>query len=470
MNGEKPGWWGRLSHDRRIFLLTLLAGAPGVALSLAFLWAGPYAAKIQWTVTLLLGGLWLGFAVAVRQRVVRPIQTLSNMLAAFREGDFSIRARGAGPNDPLGLALLEVNALEEILREQRLGAVEAEALLHRVMEAIDVAVFAFDDQECLRLLNRAGERLLGQPSARVLGKTAEELHLREGLYGEAPRTLEISLPGGAGRWELKRGIVRQEGLPLRLLVLADLSRALREEERQVWKRLVRVLGHEINNSLAPIKSIAGSLGTLLQRKDRPEDLDEDLRRGLEIISARAESLGRFMGSYARLARLPQPEFAPVRVEELIRTVSSLETRLPVEVVEGPPVTIQADEDQLEQLLINLIRNAVDAGTETGGGVTVRWTVSGDRVEILVEDEGRGLGDTSNLFVPFFTTKQGGSGIGLVLSRQIAETHGGALILENRERGRGARARLELPLDPRTPDEQAALPGGTVRRSLPAGGA
>ncbi len=440
-------WWQRLSHDLRVLVLALVAGLPGVALSLGFLWMGPFAAKLQWTVTALLVSAWLGFTVAVRRAVIRPLQTLSNMLGAIREGDFSIRARGAGPNDPLGLVLLEANALEEILREQRLGAVEAEALLHKVLVEIDIAVFAFDSGGRLRLLNRAGERLLGQPSDRVVGRLAEDLHLREALEGEAPRTLEVSLPGGTGRWELKRSVVRLEGQPYRLLVLSDLSRALREEERLVWQRLVRVLGHEINNSLAPIKSIAGSLARLLVREPRPEDLDEDLERGLNVIMGRTEALGRFMASYAQLARLPQPTLGPVQVQELIRRVAALETRLPVQVGEGPEVTIRADRDQLEQLLINLVRNAVDASLETGGGVKVSWRTNNGALEVRVEDEGPGLGDTSNLFVPFFTTKRGGSGIGLVLSRQIAETHGGRLSLENRPGGKGARARLALPVDP-----------------------
>jgi PAS domain S-box-containing protein len=428
-----------------------MAGVPGVALSLGFLWLGAYAAKVQWTVSVLLLGSWIGFTLAVHRGVIRPLQTLSNMLGAIREGDFSIRARGAGPKDPLGLVLMEANALEEILREQRLGAVEAEAWLRKVLVDIDVAVFAFDSEEKLRLLNRAGERLLGQPAERAVGRTAEELHLREGLEGEAPRTLEVSLPGGTGRWELRRGVVRQEGQPYQLLVLSDLSRALREEERLVWQRLVRVLSHEINNSLAPIKSIAASLTDLMSREPRPTDLDEDLERGLSVITGRTEALGRFMASYARLARLPRPTLGPVRVEEWIRRVAALETRLEVQVAAGPDVTIQADADQLEQLLINLIRNAVDASLDTRGGVEVSWSLGNGTLEVVVEDDGPGLGAGSNLFVPFYTTKPGGSGIGLVLSRQIAETHGGSLSLENRRGRKGAQARLELPVDPRLED-------------------
>jgi PAS domain S-box-containing protein len=336
-----------------------------------------------------------------------------------------------------------------VLREQRLGAVEATETLRKVLEEIEVAVFAFDDASTLRLVNRAGERLLGQPSERLLGRSAEDLHLAEALGGVAPRTLEVALPGGTGRWELRRSVVRQEGFPLQLVTLTDLSRALREEERQAWKRIIRVLSHEINNSLAPIKSIAGSLQSLLSRRT-PEgaaEVEADVQRGLQVISSRAEALGRFMASYAKLARLPQPELAPVDVGALVRRVAHVETRVGVEVVEGPSVTIRADPDQLEQALINLVRNAADATLDGGGNVTVLWRTRAGKLHLLVEDEGPGLGDTGNLFVPFYTTKPGGSGIGLVLSRQIAEGHGGTLVLENQRGGSGVRARLTLPLDP-----------------------
>lgn len=421
---------------------------PGVVASMLFVWLGPYSGRLQWTVTLLLVGAWLGFTFALRERVVRPIQTLSNMLAALREGDFSIRARvEPDANDPLSLAYFEVNAIEEILREQRLGAVEAAAMLRRVLEEIPLVVFAFDDRQELRLVNRAGERLLGQPADRLIGRGAEELRLHEALRGPAPRTMEVSYPGGTGRWELRRSIARQEGQRLQLLVLSDLSRALREEERQAWRRIVRVLGHEINNSLAPIKSITGSLQSLIHRDPRPADWDDDLDRGLEVISSRAESLGRFMATYSKLARLPRPELSEVDVGSWIGRVADLETRLDVKVVAGEDVTIQADPDQLDQLLINLLKNAVEATGDDGGSVRVSWRLDNGQVDIYVDDEGPGVGESTNLFVPFFTTKPGGSGIGLVLSRQIAEGHGGSLTLENRPDGKGARARLVLPVDP-----------------------
>ncbi|MDH3271211.1 MAG: ATP-binding protein [Gemmatimonadota bacterium] len=440
-------WWKRRTHEQRVVMLTIMAGLPGVAASLAFVWLGAFPPGVQWTVSIVLVALWSGVTVALREQIVRPLGTLANMLAALREGDFSIRARVTDGSDALSLAYLEVNQLEEVLRNQRLGAVEATETLRKVLEEIDVAVFAFGPNETLRIVNRAAEKLMGQPGERLIGKTATELRLDDALEGLAPRTLEVSFPGGSGRWELRRSVVRQKGYPLQLIALSDLSRALREEERQAWKRIIRVLSHEINNSLAPIKSISGSLESLLGRSQLPDDIGEDVERGLAVISSRAEALGRFMASYAKLARLPQPDLGPVVVSTLVHRVADLETRLPITVIDGDPVTVQADADQLEQALINLVRNAVDATLEAGGEeVSLRWTRKDGSVHVFVEDRGPGLSDTGNLFVPFYTTKRGGSGIGLVLSRQIVEGHGGSLELENREAG-GARARMILPFDP-----------------------
>jgi two-component system nitrogen regulation sensor histidine kinase NtrY len=435
-----------LLYERRILLLALSAGLGSTIVALILLWTGGYSSKLQWTLTVLMILTWLSFAFTAQSRVVFPLRTLSNLLAALREGDFSIRARGANREDALGEVLREVNALGETLRQQRLGALEATALLRKVMEEIDVAVFAFDGGGALRLVNRAGERILNQPEERLLGGNARELGLAECLSGDTPRIEQIAFPGKSGRWEIHRGSFREAGLAHQLLVITDLSRALRDEERQAWQRLIRVLGHELNNSLAPIKSVAENLGSVLGRKDKAADWQEDMRSGLNIIAARTDGLARFMSAYARLAKLPPPSFQSVDVGSWIRRVAGLESRLQVKLQAGPEVRIQADPDQLDQLLINLLRNAVDASLETGGGVCVGWNHEDNYVNVWVQDDGPGIPNAANLFVPFFTTKPGGSGIGLVLSRQIAEAHGGTLTLENREEHRGCEARLRLPLN------------------------
>jgi two-component system nitrogen regulation sensor histidine kinase NtrY len=438
----------RLSHDRRILLMAFASALPGAAISLIFLWTGDWTPKVQWTLSVLIVTFCLGFAFALRERVILPLQTLSNLLAALGEGDFSIRARGARGGDPLGEVMIEVNALVETLRHQRLDALEATTLLRKVMAEIDVAVFTFDEDHELKFVNRAGAQLLNQPSERLLGRRAHEIGLADTLAGDSPRVINTVFPGGVGRWEIRRSHFRQGGRPHELLVLSDLSQPLREEERQAWQRLIRVIGHEMNNSLAPIKSIAGSLSTIVQREPPPTDWRDDVERGLAVIASRSDSLSRFMSAYARLAKLPPPKLAPVDVSVFVDRVVTLEKAHTLDVETGPRMTIQGDSDQLEQLLINLIRNAVDAVGETRGGVRIGWqrtpASGGPALELWVEDDGPGLSNTNNLFVPFFTTKPGGSGIGLVLSRQIAEAHGGTLTLENRADGHGCRATLRLP--------------------------
>jgi two-component system, NtrC family, nitrogen regulation sensor histidine kinase NtrY len=445
--GFKGGSLGRrgpwLTHDRRVLLLALAVGGPGSVLGLTLLWSERRAPGVQWGLTLGLAALWWTLALWVRAVVVRPLQTLSNLLLALREDDFSFRARARAGDDPLNRVLFEVNALADTLREQRLGALEATALLRKVMEEIEVAIFAFDAQGSLRLVNHAGETLLAGASEELLGRRASEIGLGGILEGQAPRVMDATFPGGSGRFEVRRGTFRQGGVPHHFLVLSNVSRTLREEERAAWQRLIRVLGHELNNSLAPIQSLSESLVRVLERDPRAEDWEADMRRGLSVVASRSASLSRFLGAYSSLARLPPPQFGPVEIGAVLRRVLSLEERWPVALVVGGEITLQADADQLEQLLINLVRNAVDAAMETGGNVRVGWSGSDSSLNVFVEDEGPGVAETSNLFVPFFTTKPGGTGIGLVLCREIAEAHCGRLILENRAGG-GCRALLQLP--------------------------
>jgi nitrogen fixation/metabolism regulation signal transduction histidine kinase len=427
-----------MTRDRRIALFVLLGGLPGAAIALSLLWQYQHSQALRWTLAALIAASLIGFALALQSQIVRPLQTLSNMLAAIREGDYSLRARDEFGDDSFGLALREANAIAEALRGQRLDSLEASALLGTVMDEIEVAVFAFDPEERLRFANRAGALLFHKPQEALFARSAEQLGLREALQLKRPRTIDLAFPSGMGRWEVRTRTVRLGGVQHRLVVLADLRRALREEERQAWQRLIRVLSHEINNSLTPIQSIAQSLQS-------PRIRPEDLREGLNAIAARAEAVSRFMAAYAKLARLPPPRLSDVQVAAWVRRVAALETRIAVTVEGGPEVTVQADADQLDQLLINLLANAAEATLEAGGSeVRLGWRAADGEVEVSVVDSGPGLPTSANLFTPFFTTKKSGSGIGLVLSRQIAENHGGSLTVENRLSMPGAVARVRLP--------------------------
>lgn len=412
--------------------------------AIVLVWLADYGPAVRWSVTLGLAGSWIVLGLVLKTRLHRPLRIVANLLAALRQGDYSMRARGADTNNPLALTLHEVNELEELLRSQRLDAAEASGSLRHVLDAVGIAVFAFDEQQCLRLVNHAGEHLLGLSEPDALGKTATDIGLHETLTGAAPRTIERNDPTGIRRWQVRRSAIRVAGRRLTLVVLTDLSSALREEERETWRRLVRVLSHEINNSLTPIKSIVTSIRALLRHDPLPADWSGDVQRGLEIVSGRAEGLERFMSAYARLARLPPPTLVEVDLADCIHRVAKLETRMTVAVLDGPAASVKADPDQLEQALLNLVRNAADAAQQTDGGVAIRWRTRDRHVEILVEDEGPGIAETDNLFVPFYSTKADGAGIGLVLARHIAESHDGALDLVNRTETCGAQARFRLP--------------------------
>jgi PAS domain S-box-containing protein len=426
-------------------LIVMAGSAPAMVVAVIYLWKyfGD-TPEVQWTVLLIIIGSWLAALSAVRQITTRSLHLIANLLGALREGDYSIRGLTAASGSSMAMVMREVNDIGSLLRRQRTEAVESTALLTHVMEEIAVAVFAFDPDTVLLVVNKAGERMLGKSREELVGARASALGFVEYLAGDARRLVERAFGGRRGRYEVRRAVFYRDGRPHHLVVMSDLSQALREEEQAAWQRIVRVLSHEINNSLTPIKSIAHSLQRITDRApDFPRQ--DEVKQGLSLIEERSGALGRFLRAYAQLARLPKPRPKPLRVPELVNRVVDLEKRLPVTVLASPDVKVSADSDQIEQLLINIVRNAVDASLETGGHVSVGWKPVGDWLELNVEDEGKGLSDTSNLFVPFFTTKPSGSGIGLALSRQIAEAHDGTIALENRTNGAGCRATLRLPL-------------------------
>lgn len=425
--------------------LAAAAGLPALLASGVLLWVADGPTSLRVGAGGLVLALWVAALLRLRVRLTRPLRSIANVLTGLRRGDLALRATDEDPGDPLGLVAHEANRLADRLRERRLDAREREILLERVMEEIDAAVFAFDDELRLRLVNRTGASLLDADREELHGRRADDLELGPCLEPSAPEVLETSFPGtGPGRWEVSRSTFRLEGRPHRLLVLSDVAGLLRREERRAWRQLIRVLSHEINNSLAPVCSVADSLRSRAAERSSDDGEGGELERGLELIARRARSLNSFLDSYARVARLPDPEPEVMDVGEWIRGVVELETRRPVEVVPGPSAGIRADPDQMQQLLVNLLDNAVKAAAETDGSVRVEWSADGEAVEVRVVDEGPGLADDANLFVPFFSTKEDGTGVGLALSREIVHAHGGTITLQNRTEGRGCVARVRLP--------------------------
>ena len=432
------------SAVRRAWLYCLLMALP------TFLFAGilVFRAQISTAPIILIACCLLLYlsliAGALIDSLVRPLQTLSNVVASLREGDYSFRARGASAHDPLGELASEINALADLLQKQRVRSLEATALLARILEVMVAPLFAFDRDNVLQLVNAAGTDLLQRPYARSFGHSAGELGLDVLLA--APDQSIHSFGGKPARWLLRKATFRQDGRPHTLLLLADVSLPLQEEEQAAWKRLIRVLGHELSNSLAPIKSIAGSLLARVDAMEGTEDTMRDFRRGLGVVESRADALHRFVQSYRLLAQLPPPHMKMVHLGALLERVGLLEQRLRVQFDPGPSVTLHADPDQLEQMFINLLANAVDATLANNAkSVVLGWRVVDSSAAVTIDDSGLGIANTENLFVPFYTTKPKGSGVGLALAQQIARAHGGEIRLLNRDEGNGARATIRLPL-------------------------
>ncbi len=436
-----------IKFERQLLLRALACGLVPVVIALVLIWTRDLGRSTRITLSLVTMGSWWLLALSLRSHVVYPLRTLSNLIEALREGDYSMRLSRTDSVDALGELMAQINQLTATLQERRFSGIEATALLRKILGQIDVALFGFDQDHYLCLVNDSATAALGQPETALLGRTAEALGLESCLTGKAPRPLELALAGGMRRWELRRATYRDQGVTHQLVFLFDLTRTLHQEERLAWKRLIQILRHELNNSLTPIQSVAQTLLTRV-RQDPDDPRMQDLQEGLQIIAARSEELGRFINAYSTLTRLPDPVPVPLQVGPWIRQITGMESRLKITVDPGPDVTIQADKGQLEQALINLLSNGIESAREHQGDdadVTVTWAVNQRHLRILVLDNGAGLDPARDVFVPFFTTKPQGCGIGLTLSRQIAEAHHGDLTLENRQDGPGCVARLTLPL-------------------------
>lgn len=442
--GTGPG--SRHPHyENRLLLIAALCAVPFAALCIVFIAGIRPSTEIAVAWFLLsLGILWLGLRM-LRKQAAYSLRTVATLLEALREGDFLQRGRMDMPRDAMGELIREVNLLRDTLHRQRIKVRETLALLAKVIDTVDIAVFTFGPDHQLRLVNAAGRALAGiqaQSDDDLHGIDAATLQLEDLLDASEQLVIDRAFAGARGRWQVRHRTFRESGEIHHLLVIADLSRVLREQERIAWQRLVQVLGHEINNSLAPIRSISETLVNRLDKRPDDPAVEEDLKDGLDLIAKRSASLVRFVKGYTLLAKLPQPTLETVDLPALIRRAARLESADRIR-CEGPDAIVQADPSQLEQLLINLIKNGLEA-SPAGGVVHIGWAVDEQGATIDIEDEGEGIPDSENLFVPFFTTKPGGNGIGLVLARQIAEAHGGQLELGNRE-PTGCRARLRLPM-------------------------
>jgi two-component system, NtrC family, nitrogen regulation sensor histidine kinase NtrY len=435
-----------LYFQDQIALIALMAGLPATAIALHAIWQSLDSSAIRVALTLVLLLCWVGGALWLRRRLTTPLQTTANLVEAVRYGDYSMRGRRARRGDALGEILIEINALGQTLSRERLTALEAGALVRAILAEIDTAVFAFDAANRLQLVNRAGAELMARSAESLAGLSPADLGLKEFLAagsGQQVTTAACQFPGRSGRFEIHHRTFREEGVAHDLIVVTDVSRALRDEERQAWQKLIRVLGHEINNSLTPIKSLAQTLRGMLASSP-PADGARDIDASLQIMGDRAEALSRFVATYSQLAKLSAPVRRPLDLRQTLIGVLAIPEYRRVRLIDGATVIVDGDAGQLAQVFINLVRNACEATESSNAAVEVGLGLDHGQARIEIRDEGQGVANPANLFVPFFTTKPGGSGIGLTLSRQIIEAHDGQLLLENRTDRTGCTATVLLP--------------------------
>lgn len=460
----------KLSFEQRLFWLSLLGALPSSIFLIWLLQEHQYSGYMITLVILYLIAHIGICAYQIRFSIITQFRTLTNLLEALTNDDYSLRGRRTGKSGALNELVAQINSLSELLARQRFTVKETQLLLAKVIAHIDVAVFTFDPQNRLTLVNRAGADLYQKDIDELHNMSISKLGL-EGMLARNGQVVELTFgkPGlskekgvstegtqfHSGRFHISTDQFIERNEHHTLLFLTNVHAALREEERKAWQNLIRVISHELNNSLSPIASISQ---TLMQMSLTDQDV---LKESLGVINERANSLSAFIKSYQQLAKLPAPNLQNLDIRAEIEQVTVLFPDVNFEFRIGSGNTslqsdateklnqseITADPAQLRQLLINLFKNAQEASKQVSKdanvNITIGWKKDKDYFTLSIKDNGPGIKNPENIFVPFYSTKPGGSGIGLLLCRQIAEGHGGQLSLTNAKDG-GGLASLRIP--------------------------
>jgi len=430
------------NFSQKIFTLTLAAAIPSYLCCLIFLWLIDYSVYAKILLTTLLSLSVFGFAGLIKQRLQFQFQTLSNLVEAVRGGDFTLRGKKRAANDPLTELTSQINLLSSSLSAQRIASEEAYRLLDKTIAHINVAIFAFDSNNKVKLANPAAGRLFSCDFLKLFGQSADALALTSFFTNEQTQLLEHTFPGGSGRWQIRLDSYRDKGVQGKLLFINDLKTVLREEELKAWKNLIKVISHEVNNSLYPISSMSQTLGKLVRREPLAEDWREDVGEGLSVIGERANNLTDFIKRYAKVAKLPEPNKQIFSMSQLIAHTAIIQSNpqdIIINELSNTDMELFADQSMIEQVMINLLKNALEAGAP----VELSWGENKQSQWLTIMDHGTGIKNTANLFVPFYSTKPAGSGIGLVLCQQILDKHQGTLTLENSEQA-GCLVKVTLP--------------------------
>jgi nitrogen fixation/metabolism regulation signal transduction histidine kinase len=430
------------SFSQKIFTLALFASLPSYLCALIFLWNIEYSNYAKTLLTTLLTLSVFGFAWLIKQQLKFQFQTLSNLVEAVRGGDYTLRGKQRSVDDPLAELTGQINLLSSSLSDQRIASEEAYRLLDKTIAHINVAIFAFDANQKVKLVNPAAGRLFACEFQQLFGQSAANLSLIDFLSGEQSQLIEYAFPGGSGRWQVRLDSYQDKGIQGKLLFITDLKTVLREEELKAWKNLIKVISHEVNNSLYPIHSISQTLNKIVASSALEEDYQNDITEGLAVIGERANNLTDFIKRYAKVAKLPEPNKQIFTMERLLAHTAIIPANVNDIIIDDASyqlMELYADQSMMEQVLINLLKNALEAGAP----VVLSWGEDDKCQWVHIVDHGTGITNPANLFVPFYSTKNTGSGIGLVLCQQILDKHNGAITIENRAEG-GCLASIKLP--------------------------
>jgi nitrogen fixation/metabolism regulation signal transduction histidine kinase len=383
-------------------------------------------------------------AFSIRQQVIFQLRTSTNLVEAMTSNDYTMRANNKGLDGALSDFNQLLNTLAQTLAEQSLITREKQILLTKVTDQIDVAIVAVDNNQAISLMNPAAEKLFKCRFEEMQGWPIKQLGLQNVLFKDYNSVAEFEIKQHKKKVLIRTDQYFEKGIKHKLIFITDIQNLLREEERQAWQKLLRVLSHEINNSIAPIASIGETLEKMVDKQYSNTDLDNDLKEGLGVITERAQSLNIFIQRYQKLAKLPHPSKSLFNIEPLVQSVALLFPDANIK-LDSEELVIYADKDQFQQVLVNLLKNACESMQDNPQEeICVDWRKVSQLIEINVRDQGTGISNIDNMFVPFYTTKPQGTGIGLSLSRQVMVNHGGDLIIKNRTDKKGVQATLMVP--------------------------
>ncbi|MGX5173583.1 sensor histidine kinase [Aliikangiella sp. IMCC44653] len=428
--------------------LVLIASVPCLTLALfcmRFAGASYYLISFFAIIFLL---LIIYAALTGKNRANYQLQTLSNLVEAMIDGDYTLRGRKQS-NPAFQDLLNRINLLADNLHKHKLKAEESQLLLEKIIQQMDVLVFATDNNNHIVMINDAARKTLGFNSSLDNGYKLSDIGMEDLVGYKNSGVVKLNKNSISGEFVLFKDQFYSDNQKHQLFLLTRIEKLLKEKEREAWQNLLRVLSHELNNSLTPIATFSTTMLRKINKEQQVTDI-EKFKDGLSIIKERAESLNQFITSYSQLSHLPQANKQDFNWAKKLKQLSKLFPDCCVinnfKFKQDPKHVIQADPHQMEQVFINLLKNAREAmaGLELKK-IEINAEVANENLIITIKDCGSGIANPKNLFVPFYTTKKSGSGIGLTLCQQILSSHDATLHLTNRENSAGAQATIVFPV-------------------------